>query len=516
MKRTLVYFIGAGPAAPDLVTARGLRVLGLADVVLHDHLIHPRLLRRARADAEMIDVGLTAPQPLDQEAIAYLMLEKAREGKVVARLKCGDPFVFGMAGEEALFLHEQGIGYEVVPGVPAAIGAAAYAGVPLVHPGGGDTVTLIRGHENDASAAPDVDWRSLASLDGALACYAGPRQLPAIVDALLAHGRPAEESTAVVYDGTLASQQTVRGSLAQIADAVKQPGHHRAAMLFVGRVVGLREYLRWFDERPLTGRRIAVTRPRAQAADLVDRLEALGAEAIEAPLIRIAPPEDEGPLDEACRHAGAFDWIVFTSVNGVERFFERLLAGPGDLRSLKGAKLCAIGPATAERLRGFGLKADLMPDEFRAEAVFEALAASGELAGTRMLLPRADIAREMLADELRRRGAVVTEVKAYRTLPVEPGVSGDPDLYRLLLDRQIDVVTFTSASTVRSFVRQAGGDQAADLLRTTLVAAIGPITAEAAAQHNIRTDIMPSAYTVPALVDAIAAHYAAADTADRR
>lgn len=508
MKQTLVYFIGAGPASPDLVTARGLRCLAAADVVLHDHLIHPRLLRLARPGAEMIDVGLTAPQPLDQEAIAYLILEKAREGKVIARLKWGDPFVFGMAGEEALFLHEQGIGFEIVPGVPAAVGAAAYAGVPLVHPGGGDTVTLIRGHESEGSTPPDVDWRSLAALDGSLACYAGPRQLPAIVDALLTHGRPAEETAALVYDSTLAGQQTVRGTLGEIAAAVKEPNHHRAAMLIVGRVVGLRDYLRWFDERPLTGRRIAVTRPRAQAAELVDRLEALGAEAVETPLIRIAPPEDYGPLDDACRQAGEFDWIVFTSVNGVDRFFERLLAGPGDLRDLSDARLCAIGPATADRLRALGLKADLMPNEYRAEALFEAMAATGTLAGARVLLPRADIARELLADELRVQGADVTEVKAYRTLPVEPGTNGEPDLYRLLLDRQIDVVTFTSASTVRSFVRQAGSEQAADLLRTTLVAAIGPITAEAAAQHDIRTDIMPSAYTIPALVEAIVTHYA--------
>ncbi len=240
--RVQVYLIGTGPGAPDLITVRGLTCLQQADVVLHDHLVHPRLLRQARAGAELIDVGLTAPQPLDQDAIAFLIIEKAREGKVVARLKWGDPFVFGMAGEEALFLHEQGIGFEIVPGVPAAIGVAAYAGIPLSHPGGGDTVTLIRGHEDEGRKPPEVNWQSLARLEGSLVCYAGPHALPAMIDALLTHGRPPDESAALVYGGTSPAQQTVQGTLAEIAEAVKQPGHHRAAMLIVGRVVGLRAY----------------------------------------------------------------------------------------------------------------------------------------------------------------------------------------------------------------------------------------------------------------------------------
>ncbi|HVB38598.1 MAG TPA: uroporphyrinogen-III synthase, partial [Vicinamibacterales bacterium] len=322
-------------------------------------------------------------------------------------------------------------------------------------------------------------------------------------------GRPPDETAALVYGGTFPGQQTVQGTLAEIAEAVKQPGHHRAAMLIVGRVVGLRAHARWFDERPLFGRRIAVTRPREQAAELVDRLESLGAEAIEVPLIRIEPPEDYGPLDDACRQAGTFDWIVFTSINGVDAFFERLSAGPGDLRDLKGVRLCAIGPATADRLGRLGLKVDLVPAEYRAEAVVEALAATGVREGVRLLLPRADIARELLATELRRLGAEVTEVQAYHTVAVEPASEGEPDIYRMLLDRQIDVVTFTSASTVHSFVKMMGAEPAADLLRTTLVAAIGPVTADAAAQHNIETSIMPSDYTVPALVEAIVAHYAA-------
>jgi uroporphyrinogen III methyltransferase/synthase len=277
----------------------------------------------------------------------------------------------------------------------------------------------------------------------------------------------------------------------------------------VGRVTKLREHLRWFDARPLFGKRIVVTRPREQSADLVDLLESKGAMVIEAPTIRIVPPEDFGPLDAACAQAGTFDWIVFTSTNGVEYFMQRLLAGAGDVRDLKGVRLCAIGPGTADRLGRYGIKVDLMPLEFRAEAVLEALRSTDELTGRRVLLPRADIAREMLADELRKSGAEVVEVAAYRTVPVESDRRGEPDVYRMLLDKKVDAVTFTSASTVRNFVRLYGAEPAADLLRSTVVACIGPVTAEAAAQHGIATAVMPAEYTMPGLVDAILKHFEA-------
>ena len=502
-----VYIIGAGPGDPGLITVRGLQCLQSADVVLHDHWVHSRLLRHARPGAEIIDVGMASPQPLEQEAICYLLVEKAREGKTVARLKWGDPFVFDRGGAEALFLHEQGVRFEVVPGIPAGIGAASYAGIPLTYPASGDTLTFIRGHEGGGTTAPSVDWASLARLDGSIVCYVGPDQLPSILDALIAHGRPAEESAALIYNGTLPTQETTLGALEELARTSQQSRDRRPAILIVGQVVALREHLRWFDTRPLFGKRILVTRPKDQAPELVDLLEALGADTIEAPMVRILPPDDYGPLDDACTSAARFDWIVFTSANAVDAFMARLQASPLDVRALHGPKLCAVGPATAERLARHGLKVDLVPTEYRGEGVSQAIAQQGPLLGVRVLLPRADIGREVVASELRKQGADVTEVVAYRTVATEPDREGEPDIYRLLLDNRIDVVTFASASAVRTFVNILGAEPAADLLRTTVVATVGPVTAAAAAKCGIETTIVPTHYTIPALVSAIVEYF---------
>jgi len=504
-KSPCVFIVGAGPGDPGLITVRGLRRLETADVVVYDHRVDGRLLRSARADAEKIDVGPAAPRPLEQDAISLLLVEKAREGKTVVRLKLGDPFVFDSGGKEALFLHEQQIPFEVIPGVPATIGVPAYAGIPITYPGAGDVVTLVRGHEAETNEPPRVEWERLAGIDGTLACYAGAQQIGAIAGALLANGRSPEETAALIYDGTTPGQQTVMATLGEIQAAARP---NEPAMFVVGRVAGLREHLRWFDDRPLFGRRIVVTRSREQAADLVDMLEERGADAIQTPTIRIAPPDDLDGLDRACADAGSFDWIVLTSSNAVDAFFGRLLQR-GDVRDLKGVRLCAIGGGTAQRIGRYGLRADLVPDESRAEGVFDALKAAGPLEGTRFLLPRADIAREVLPEQLRESGADVTEVVAYRTLLAHGDRESDHDVYRMLLDRRIDAVTFTSASTVRSFAQMLGEEQAADLLNTTVVAAIGPVTAEAAQQLGIRTTVMPKKYTVPDLVDALVEHFSA-------
>ena len=504
---SIVYLIGAGPGDPGLMTVRGLQCLAEADVVLYDRLVPARLLRSARPDAEQIDVGTAAPQPLEQEAICYLLAEKAREGKTVARLKWGDPFVFDSGGSEALFLHEQGVRFEVVPGIPAGIAVPGYAGIPITYPGGGDTLTFIRGHEDEGRAPASIDWASLAHLDGTLVCYAGPQQLTEMLGALLAHGRSPVDSAAVIYNGTLPTQETIAGTLREVADTINASSDRRPAILVVGRVVALREHLRWFDARPLFGKRILVTRPKDQSMDLVERLEAMGAEAVEAPMIRILPPDDDGPLADACERAGEFDWIVFSSANAVDAFMEQLLAGPKDLRALGGVRLCAVGPSTAGQLADYGLKVDLTPPEYRAEAVLRALSDSGDIRGLKVLLPHADIGRELLAEELRKQGADVTEVVAYRTIAVEADREGDPDIYHMLLERSIDAVTFTSASAVRNFVRLLGAEPAADLLGATVVACIGPVTAEAAAHANVKTTIQPADYTIPALVDAIAKYF---------
>lgn len=501
----MVYLIGAGPGNPDLISVRGLHCLARADVVLYDRLVHPRILQSARVDAEKIDVGIPAPQPMEQEAICYLLAEKAREGRVVARLKWGDPFVFDHGGAEALFLHEQGLRFEVVPGIPAGIGAACYAGVPLTYPGAGDTLTFVRGNEDEGKTRTSVDWTSLARLDGTIVCYAGPDQLHHMLSALISHGRPDDDSAAVIYNGTLPTQETLQGTLGEIDAQVKQSADRRPAILIVGRVVALREHLRWFDSRPLFGKRILITRPREHAAEFVNLLDGLGAQPIEAPMISIAPPADWIELDEACRRGGEFDWIVFTSGHAVDAFMGRLLLSPLDLRSLKGTKLCTVGPATADRLARFGLKVDLVPAESRAEAVVHALLETGSMTGQKVLLPRGDIGREVIGEELRKRGADVTEVVAYRTVALD--FESGPDIYGMLLDRKIDVVTFTSPSAVRNFVELLGVEPAADLLQSTIVASIGPVTAEAAAQYNIHSAIVPAHYTIPALVDAIVSHF---------
>jgi uroporphyrinogen III methyltransferase/synthase len=507
--QSIVYLIGAGPGDPGLITVRGLKYLASAEVVLYDHLVSPRLLNYARPDAEKIDVGLASPQPLEQEAICYLLAEKAREGKVVARLKWGDPFVFDRGGAEALFLHERGVRFEVVPGIPPGLAGATYAGVPLTYPGGGDTLTFVRGHEDEGRTLAQVDWASLSRLDGTIVCYAGPDQLPDLLASLLAHGR--EDSAALIYNGTLPTQETRLGSLAELALAVRESRDRRPALLVVGRVTGLRNHLRWFDARPLFGKRVLVTRAREQAAELVDALEALGAEAIEVPMIRVVPPEDYGPLDDACARVHEFDWIVFSSANAVEAFMHRLLATAHDVRALNGVKLCAVGPATSERLARYSLKVDVVPPEYRAESLAQTLVEGGDVRGLKVFLPRADIGREVVATELRRHGAEVTEAVAYRTVTVDPEREGGPDVYRMLLDRRLDVVTFTSASAVRNFVGLLGEEPAADLLGKTVVASIGPVTAEAAAQCGIETTVMPGEYTISALVEAIVRHVARAD-----
>ena len=504
-----IYLIGAGPGDPSLLTVKGHRYLTTADVVVYDHLVHQRMLSLVRPDAEQIDVGPAAPRPLEQDAICLLLAEKAREGKTVARLKWGDPFVFESGGKEALFLHEQGLPFEVVPGIPATIGSPSYAGIPVTYPEAGDTLTLVRGHEGESSLPPKVDWSRLARVKGTIVSYAAGPQLVEMAKALRRHGRSASEPAALIYRGTLPSQHTIRGTLEEVEQLVSRADHRETAVLVVGRVVALRDNLRWYDARPLFGVRVVVTRPRAQAAELVMRLEQMGADPIEVPTIQIVASENSTPLARACGRIGEFDWVVFTSANAVSYFMRRLLAGPGDVRDLKGVKLCAVGPATAEALLQYNVRIDLVPEEYRAEGVVRALRQDRDLTGTRILLPRADLARDLLQVELQQAGANVTAVTAYQTIPVDIDAAGGPDIYGLLLEGRVDIVTFTSGSSVTNFVRALGTDQAADLLKRVDVACIGPVTADVATRLDISTTIMPSDYTVPAMVRAIVDHVTA-------
>lgn len=498
-----VSIVGAGPGDPSLISLRGYRCLTRADVVIYDHRVQARLLRWAPPSAERIDVGRSSAKPLEQEAVALLVAEKAREGLSVVRLKWGDPFVFDTSGKEALLLAEHGIPFEIIPGIPAAIAAPAYAGIPVTYPAAGDTLVIIRGAETPTTEPPDVNWAALAKLDGAIVCYAGPRQLPSIAKALITHGRNPDDPAVLIRNGTLPTQQTTMTTLDALARAEDE---RRTSLLIVGAVADLREHLQWFDRRPLFGRRVVVTRPREQARELVERIEEAGAEAIEAPMVSSEPPEDDTMLIEAARTASSFDWIVFTTATAVESFLRVLLAGRGDIRALQGVQLCAIGPSTADRLAAFGIRADLAPAEFGVEPVADALtsAATGRKGGANVLVVRPDHVRDALALELQARGVRVTDVIAYRTVPaVETGQA----IYRMLLDGKIDAVTFTSASTVRQFVELLGRDPAIDLLRTTVVAAIGPVTAEAASQLGVPVQVVPQRYDVGSLVDALVDYF---------
>lgn len=505
---TPVSIVGAGPGDPSLISVRGLRYLTRADVVVHDTLIDKRLLRMARPDAECIDVGDAAPAGAAQEAICLLIADKAREGRSVVRLKWGDPFVFDSGGKEALFLHEQGIRFEVVPGIPAQVGIPAYAGIPITYPGSGNTLTFIRGFEDGEEDTPELDWHQLAKVDGTLLCYAGPRQLGRVAASLLSHGRPSDDSAAIIHNGTTPQQRTTEGTLEELARHLEAHPPHSPAVLVVGPAAGLRAHLRWFDERPLFGTRIVVTRSREQAGEFVERLHDLGAEVIEAPSIHIEPLDDYEEIDRAIASISAYRWLVFTSANGVDHFMRRALSRVRDIRDLHGPHICAVGPATAERLQRLHLRVDVMPEDDRAEGVLAALKATGSIDRQRILLPRADIAREGLPDELRKAGAEVDDIAAYRTVRAAWGQDeGQPDIYKKLLEGDVDVVTFTSASSVRHFVTNLGEEQAADLLQQVAVASIGPVTAEAAQQLGVTTSIMPDApYTIPSLVDAIVRH----------
>ena len=506
MTAAWIYLIGAGPGDPSLLTVRGHRYLTTADVVVYDHLVHRRMLSLVRPNTERIDVGPAAPRPLEQDAICLLLAEKAREGKTVARLKWGDPFVFDSGGKEALFLHEQGLPFEVVPGIPSTIGSPSYAGIPVTYPEAGDTLTLVRGSEGETGLPPKVAWSRLARLKGTIVTHAAGTQLAAVVKALRRHGRAASEPAALIFRGTLPNQHTIQGTLEEVEHFLSRADHRENAVLVVGRVVALRDHLRWYDARPLFGVRVVVTRPRAQATELVTLLEQLGADPIEVPTIQIVAAEDPAPLARACAQLDAFDWVVFTSANAVLHFMRCLLAGPGDVRDLKGVKLCAIGPATAEALAPYGIKIDLVPEEYRADGVVHALRQGRDLTGTRILLPRADLARDLLPATLRQAGADVTAVTAYQTAPVDLERDGGPDIYRLLLERRVDIVTFTSGSSVTNFVRALGTDQAADLLKRVDIACIGPVTADVATQLGLSTTIMASDYTVPAMAQAIVDH----------
>jgi uroporphyrinogen III methyltransferase/synthase len=476
-----------------------------ADVVVYDYLANPALLEYAPVEAERIYVGRRGRGRYeDQKAVNQLLIDRARAGRVVVRLKGGDPFVFGRGGEEAEAVVSAGVPFEVVPGVTAAIAAPAYAGIPVTHRTMASTVTLITGHEDPSKEASSVDWARLAAARGTLVFVMGMTNLPVIVSRLQAEGKSPQTPVALIRWGTRADQQTVVGTLADIVEKAERAALVPPTTIVVGEVVRLRERLNWFETKPLFGKRILVTRAQAQAQALSDLLRAQGGEAVECPTIQIVPPQDWKPVDEALAELGRFHWLILTSVNGVRPFMNRLIVQGRDVRALAGLRICCIGPRTAEALSGYGVRADVIPHEYQAEGVLAALKAVG-VSGRRILIPRAEVAREILPEQLLRLGAEVRVVPVYRT--VRPAC--DPATRaRLFRDPPIDVVTFASSSAVRNFrALFEGRDEMVRLVGTSTVACIGPITARTAEEEGLTVGILATENTIPALVAAIVGHY---------
>ena len=497
-----VYLVGAGPGDPGLITVKGLRCLKAADVVVYDRLVDRRLLGQARAEATLVDAGkVPGDGGAKQAEINATLVDLAAQGKNIVRLKGGDPFVFGRGGEEAQALADAGVPFEVVPGVTSAIAAPAYAGIPLTHRGVASSFTVVTGSEAaDLEEGSSVAWHELASEGGSLVVLMGLESLPCIVENLKRHGWGADTEVALVQWGTEPYQQTVVGSLSDIVERASDAGLTPPVVAVFGDVVGLRQRLRWFDNRPLFGKRVLVTRTRAQASVLCDMLSLRGAEPVELPTIEVLDPEGYADLDDALKRLGNYDWVVFTSANGVRVVFERLYAIGLDSRAFGGSSVAAIGSATAESLRDRGVVADLTPDRFVSEAVVDALRDRG-IRGCRVLLPRADIAGKALPQGLSDLGAVVDEVVAYRTAAVARP-RGDVEA---ALSAGIDVATFTSSSTVEGLADLLDGD--VSRVSDATIACIGPVTAGTARKLGLRVDIVASEHTVAGLVEALEAYF---------
>jgi len=496
-----VALVGAGPGDPELLTIKGRRYLETADVVVYDRLVDQRLLGHAPKDAELIDVGKKPGGPRDRQSeINTLLVERARSGKRVVRLKGGDPFIFGRGGEEVAALAEADIPFEVVPGITSAIGAPTYAGIPLTHRGIASSLTIVTGSESPDKDGGLVDWNLLAKSGGTLSLLMSWENLPAIAKALIDGGRKEDTSVAVVQWGTWSNQKTVVGSLADITERARREGLSNPVVVVVGEVVNLREVSRWFDNRPLFGKRVLVTRSRTQSADLVDLLERAGAEPVEVPTIEIQPVEDFCEVDAELARLTEYNWIVFTSTNAVEQLFGRLDALGRDARQLHGSRLAAIGTATASALSERGIVADLISRESVSQSLIEGLAEQG-VTGRNILLPGAEVRPDRLRLGLERLGADVREVTLYRT--VAP--SGAGERLAEALESGVDVVTFTSSSTVTNLAALLGGD--APRLEGAMVACIGRVTAETARKAGLNVDILAEDSTAGGLVNAIVAHY---------
>jgi len=486
-----VFLVGAGPGDPGLITLKGLECLARADLVLYDGLVNPLLLlsTHGRAERTCRSEG-PAGRRLDQEEINQRLITAAREGKTVVRLKGGDPFVFGRGGEEAGALALAGIPFEVVPGVTAAVAASAYAGISLTHRDFASAVAFVTGHEDPQKPSTAIDYRALAAFPGTLVFYMGLHRLAAIADALIAAGKLPQTPAAVISRGTTPAQQTVCGTLAEVARHAQDATLHAPSMIIVGECVRQRETIGWFEKKPLFGQRVLIARPLAQAASIVSKVLEKGAQPILAPTIQILPPADWTSVDRALDRIQEFDWLVFTSVNGVNSLLNRLWETGGDMRRLGGVKLAGIGQGTSQALAGFHLRTDLVPEIFRAEALAEAL--RPHVSGKRVLWARASRGRDMLVSELRSAGAHLEELVVYQNIDVE---ALDPEVIREVETGQIDWICLSSPSIARSLHRLLSPAARYQIGKTVRIASISPVTSAAAGELGIPVHAEATAYT---------------------
>jgi len=499
-KKGKVNIIGAGPGDPGLITLRGIQCLEQADVVVYDYLANEEFLGRVGKEARLIYVGKKGgDHTLPQGEINQILVDEALRGHTVARLKGGDPFIFGRGGEEAEALQEAGIPFEVIPGVTSAIAVPAFAGIPLTHRGYTSTVAFVTGHEDPTKGKSDIDWTKLSGI-GTLVFLMGVKNLASIARNLVEGGKSPETPAALIRWGTTPDQETLTGTLADIAAKAKKQGFSPPSILVVGEVVSLRPKLGWFETKPLFGKGIVITRPEEQAGEFAKLLSAEGARVILFPTIRIVPPASWELLDRALDNLGSYHWIIFTSANGVKHFFRRLREAGRDVRDLKGIRISTIGPATAAAVEGMGIRVDIVPGEYISEGVVRAFQ-DVDLKGKRVLLPRAEEARDVIPDGLAKRGASVDVVTVYRTVRSE---SRKESLQALLDAGKIDVITFTSPSTVNNFREIMGG---AALPETVRIACIGPVTEAAAQQQGFTVHIFQEAFTIPGMVKALVDYF---------
>jgi len=498
----VVYLVGSGPGDAALLTLRAKECLERADIVFYDALVHPAVLRWLNPSAERVFVGKrSGSHSVPQEETNRLLVEAAKKGKTVVRLKGGDPFLFGRGGEEAEKLAAEGIPFEVVPGITSPIAASAYAGIPLTHREWASSVAFVTGHEDPTKPEQSVRWRALATSVDTLAILMGIGHLKEIVSELIAGGRDAQTPVAVVQWGTLPRQRTIVSSLDEVASDVERAGIGSPAIVVVGEVVRLRETLRWFDKKPLFGKRIVVTRAREQASTLVERLARFGAEVIECPTIRTEPVADPTAADAAIRELPTFDWVAFTSANAVRYFWERLENAKRDARAFGTAKIIAIGPATEAELLHRGIRADFVPKQSRSEAVLQEF---GDVRGLRILIPCGESSRDVLREGWTKGGASVVAPTIYRTVADLETIG---EVREALERNEIAAVTFTSGSTVEHFLNALGDANAPERLRTTCVATIGPVTSEVARSHGLHVTVEAPHASVEALADALVDYF---------